>query len=140
MDCEEVWMWRAESAILLMCPPYQGDSQCLPDRKAHSGALYLSPMISLRNSWEVQARLHLPPDQQLSHPESGIVRTLYDCPDLPLGPTGKLCRIVVATHPASERKSRVGVTREGVVYELFFTTVALVGRDGKVDPRLGTAN
>lgn len=70
---------------------------------------------------EVQARLHLPPDQQLSHPESGIVRTLYDCPDLPLGPTGKLCRIVVATHPTSERKSRVGVTRAGVVYELFFT-------------------
>ena len=63
----------------------------------------------------------LPPDQQLSHPESGIVRTLYDCPDLPLGPTGKLCRIVVATHPTSERKSRVGVTRAGVVYELFFT-------------------
>jgi hypothetical protein len=70
---------------------------------------------------EVQARLHLPPDQQLSHPESGIVRTLYDCPDLPLGPSEKLCRIVVATHPAFERKSRVGVTREGVVYELFFT-------------------
>src|SRR5439155_9202012 len=55
MDCEEVWMWIAESAILLMCPPYQGDSQCLPDRKAHSSALYLSPMmISLRNSWAQQ--------------------------------------------------------------------------------------
>jgi hypothetical protein len=70
---------------------------------------------------EIQTRLHLPPNQQLSHPESGIVRTLYDCPDLPLGPTGKLCRIVVATHPATERKSRVGITREGVVYELFLT-------------------
>lgn len=29
---------------------------------------------------EIQARLHLPPDQQFSHPESGLVRTLYDCP------------------------------------------------------------
>jgi hypothetical protein len=72
---------------------------------------------------EVQARLHLPPDQQLEHPESGIVRTLYDCPGLPLGRAGKPCRIVVATHPAKARKSRVGVTREGVVYELFLTAL-----------------
>jgi hypothetical protein len=71
----------------------------------------------------VQARLHLPPDQHLEHPESGIVRTLYDCPGLPLGRAGKPCRIVVATHPAKARKSRVGVTREGVVYELFLTAL-----------------
>src|SRR5437588_10839889 len=71
MDCEEVWMWIAESAILLMCPPYQGDSQCLPDRKAHSGALYLSPMISLRNSWAIGLRYV---------PE--IARRLYHCHDL----------------------------------------------------------
>jgi hypothetical protein len=75
----------------------------------------------LLNRAQVQARLSLPPDQQFSHPESGIVRTLYDCPDLPLGPEGMRCRMVVATHPASERKSRVGITREGVVYELFLT-------------------
>jgi hypothetical protein len=31
------------------------------------------------------------------------------------------CRVVVATHPADTQKSRVGVTRSGVVYELFFT-------------------
>jgi hypothetical protein len=72
---------------------------------------------------EGQARLHLPPDQQLEHPESGIVRTLYDCPDLPLGRSGKPWRIVVATHPASERKSRVGATGQGVVYELFLTNL-----------------
>jgi hypothetical protein len=35
---------------------------------------------------EVQARLHLPPDQHLTHPESGICRALYDCPDLALSP------------------------------------------------------
>ena len=29
--------------------------------------------------------------------------------------------MVGATHPASEKKSRVGITREGVVYELFLT-------------------
>jgi hypothetical protein len=31
------------------------------------------------------------------------------------------CRVVVATHPAGETKSRIGHTRKGVVYELFFT-------------------
>ncbi len=70
---------------------------------------------------EVQARLKLPPDQHLTHPESGIVRALYDCPDLPLGPEGVQCRLVVATHQAGIAKSRIGVTRAGVVYELFLT-------------------
>jgi hypothetical protein len=70
---------------------------------------------------EVQARLHLPPDQQLTQPESGICRALYDCPDQSLGKAGQRVRIIVATHPALEKKSRVGLTRSGVVYELFLT-------------------
>jgi hypothetical protein len=70
---------------------------------------------------EIQARLKLPPDQHLTHPESGMVRALYDCPDMPVGPDGVRCRVVVATHPAGEKKSRIGVTRSGVVYELFFS-------------------
>jgi hypothetical protein len=70
---------------------------------------------------EVQARLKLPPDQHLAHPESGMERALYDCPDLPLGPEGMQCRLIVATHPASDKKSRIGVTRSGMVYELFVT-------------------
>ena len=72
---------------------------------------------------EVQARLHLPPDQQVTHPESGTVRALYDCPAVPIGASGTLCRVVVATHPATEKKSRVGSTRSGVVYELFLTAL-----------------
>jgi hypothetical protein len=36
----------------------------------------------------VQARLHLPPDAHFSRPESTLVRTLYDCPDVPVGPEG----------------------------------------------------
>jgi hypothetical protein len=70
---------------------------------------------------DIQARLKLPPDQHLTHPESGMVRALYDCPDVPVGPDGVSCRVVVATHPAGEKKSRIGVTRAGVVYELFFS-------------------
>ncbi len=30
----------------------------------------------------VQSRLHLPADQQFSRSESGLVRQLYDCPDV----------------------------------------------------------
>jgi hypothetical protein len=70
---------------------------------------------------EIQMRLHLPPDQQFSRPESQLVRTLYDCPQVPIGPSGVCCRVVVATHPVGKTKSRVGVERDGVVYELFFT-------------------
>ncbi len=69
----------------------------------------------------VQARLHLPSDSHFSRPESALVRTLYDCPEVPVGKTGCRCRVVVATHPKGPMKSRVGVTRKGIVYELFFT-------------------
>jgi hypothetical protein len=48
----------------------------------------------------VQARLHLPPDQSQQRPESQVVRSLYDCPQVPVGPEGVLYRVVVATHPS----------------------------------------
>ena len=72
---------------------------------------------------QIQARLHLPPDQIQQRPESQTARSLYDCPELPVGPEGIPCRVVVATHPAGNKKSPVGVTRAGVVYELFFTNL-----------------
>lgn len=72
---------------------------------------------------EVRLRLSLPAAGQFSRPESTICRTLYDCPDVSIGPPGARCRIVVATHPAKPTKSRVGVEREGVVYELFLTNL-----------------
>src|SRR5260221_518447 len=75
----------------------------------------------------VQARLHLPPDQFQQRPESQVVRSLYDCPEVPVGSLGVPCRVVVATHPASKKKSPVGVTRAGVVYELFFTNLPQQG-------------
>jgi hypothetical protein len=40
-----------------------------------------------------------------------------------VGSESVLCRVVVATHPASKKKSPVGVTRAGVVYELFFSNL-----------------
>src|SRR5579872_1200744 len=79
---------------------------------------------SLLDHPQVQARLHLPPDQFQQRPESQIVRSLYDCPQIPVGPAGVLYRVVVATHPVSTKKSPVGVTRAGIVYELFFTNLS----------------
>src|SRR5579864_8437133 len=53
----------------------------------------------------IQARLHLPPDQLQQRPESQMVRSLYDCPEVPVGPERIPCRVVVATHPATKKKS-----------------------------------
>ncbi len=75
----------------------------------------------------VQARLHLPPDQYQQRPESQTMRSLYDCPEVPIGSEGVRCRVVVATHPTNKKKSPVGVTRAGVVYELFFTNLPQQG-------------
>jgi hypothetical protein len=72
----------------------------------------------------VQARLHLPPDVSFSRPESPLVRTLYDCLDVPVGKTGCRCRVVVATHLATEKKNRVGHTRKGVVNATLFHSSA----------------
>ncbi|HEU5383856.1 MAG TPA: hypothetical protein VFV38_51310 [Ktedonobacteraceae bacterium] len=72
---------------------------------------------------QIAARLHLPPDQFQQRPESQVVRSLYDCPKIPVGPDGVPCRVVVATHPAGKKQSPVGVTRAGIVYELFFTNL-----------------
>ena len=67
----------------------------------------------------VQTRLHLPADQQFSRPESSLVRTLYDCPDVMVGASGQCCRLVVAIHPVGPTKKRIGVERDGLIYELF---------------------
>lgn len=72
---------------------------------------------------QVRARLALPADQQTTHPETGTQRALFDCPDVPLTPTGPRSRVIVATQPASSTPPVVGVRRDGVVYELFFTAL-----------------
>ena len=77
----------------------------------------------LLNVPQVQARLALPPDQEVTHPETGTYRALFDCAAIPLTPTGACNRVIVATQPASSVPSPVGTTREGVVYELFFTSL-----------------
>ena len=80
----------------------------------------------------IQARLHLPPDQFQQRPESQMARSRDLCPQIPVGPEGVPYRVGVATHPAGKKKSPVGVTRAGMVYELFFTNLpqhAFTARD-----------
>lgn len=70
--------------------------------------------------------MHLPADQQLNSAESGICRALYDSPDQRLDESGPLVRVIVATHPAPakpKKKRQVGLIRDGMIYELFFTNL-----------------
>src|SRR5216684_1470381 len=109
-----------EERVLLRLDGQYGTGAVLADLAGFSYVMRGKDYTVLDRT-EVQRRLHLPPDQQFTRPESDLVRALYDCPDVPVGPTGQRCRVVVATHAASARKSRIGLTRSGLVYELFFT-------------------
>jgi hypothetical protein len=75
---------------------------------------------------QIQARLAQPPDQETIHPETGTCRSLFDCPDIPLTGTELRMRVIVATHSATETPAPIGVTRDSVVYELFFTALPQV--------------
>lgn len=72
---------------------------------------------------EIQARLAQAPDQVVTHPETGMTRSLFDCLEVPLTSMGPHIRVIVATHPATTTPARIGTTRDGVVYELFFTAL-----------------
>jgi hypothetical protein len=76
---------------------------------------------------EVKARLALPADEQFVHPESGIRRDLFDCGELPVTAEGHRTRVIIAAHPAGTAASSIGATRDGVVYELFFTALPAPG-------------
>ena len=72
----------------------------------------------------VHKRLTRPPDQECTHPESGTSRALYDGSEVPLTPGGPRLRLIVTTHPATSSPPSIGVQRQGMVYELFVSTLA----------------
>jgi hypothetical protein len=74
---------------------------------------------------QVKERLALPADEQFTHPESGTCRDVFDCGEVPVTAQGHRSRLIVATHQATT--SPIGVTRDGVVYELFFTALPARG-------------
>jgi hypothetical protein len=72
----------------------------------------------------VQAVLACPPVEVCTHPESGALRSLYDCPEVPLVAGGPRARLIVASHPATPTPPSIGKKRGGMVYELFVTRLA----------------
>ncbi len=72
----------------------------------------------------VQAVLARPPIEVCTHPESGALRALYDCLDIPLMAGGPYVRLIVASHPATSTSASIGKKRDGMVYELFVTRLA----------------
>lgn len=114
------------SRILLRLDGQYGNGALLSDVAGFAFVTH-GKDYDLLNHPPIQARLHLPPDQSQQHPKSQMERSLSDCPQIPVGPEGKSCRVVVATHPAGKKKSPVGVTRADIVYELFFTNLPQQG-------------
>jgi len=110
--------------ILLRLDGQYGDVAVIIDL-ASRGVCYLTrgKNYSLLDLPAIQSRLALPPDEVFTHPETGTCRTLFDCLAIPLPGTALTMRVIVATHKASGTSAPIGVTRDGVVYELFFTAL-----------------
>ena len=111
--------------ILLRLDGLYGDGAVLLDVVAAGlGVIARSRDYSLLALEGVKQVLSRPPAQVSTHAESGMTRALYDCPAVPLTPTGPSMRLVVATHSATGSAPSVGVERDGTVYELFVSTLA----------------
>jgi hypothetical protein len=81
---------------------------------------------ALLDLMQVKERLALPADEQLTHPESGTCRDLFDCGEVPVTAQGHHCRVIVATHAATTAKAPIGVTRDGVVIRASFSRPCLL--------------
>ena len=112
------------TAVLLRLDGLYGDAAPLLDvLTAGLGMIARSRDYSLLDLEAVQQALARSPDQVSTHPESGMTRALYDCPTVPLTLTGPEVRLVVATHTVTSSPPKVGVERNGTVYELFVSTL-----------------
>jgi hypothetical protein len=112
------------ASVLLRLDGLYGDAAPLLDvLSAGLAVIARSRAYHLLDLEAVKRRLMRAPDYVSTHPESGMMRALYDCPSVPLTATGSTVRLIVATHPATESAPAVGVERDGTVYELFVSTL-----------------
>jgi hypothetical protein len=112
------------TSVLLRLDGLYGDAAPLLDvLAADLGVIVRNRDYSLLDLEVVQQALARSPDQVSTHPESGMTRALYDCPTVPLTPTGPAVRLVVATLAVTSSPPKVGVERDGTVYELFVSTL-----------------
>jgi hypothetical protein len=114
----------SSTSILVRLDGLYGDAAPLLDvLSASLSVVARSRAYHLLDLEMVQQRLAHAPDQVSTHPESGMARALYDCASVPLTPTGPDVRLVVATHAGTSTSPAVGIEREGMVYELFVSTL-----------------
>ena len=112
------------ASVLLRLDGLYGDAAPLMDVLAAGlGVLVRSRAYHLLDLDIVKQQLLCAPDQVSTHPESGLTRTLYDCASVPLTAAGPLIRLVVATHAGTSSSPAVGTERDGMVYELFVSTL-----------------
>lgn len=112
------------SQILLRLDGGYGDTAVLSDvLTLELGVIARSRDYALLGRPEVLAVLARPPAARCLHPASGMIRDVYDCPSIRLVRGGPCVRIVIATHPATDDPPKVGQQRDGVVYELFVSTL-----------------
>ncbi len=111
------------SVLLRLDGLYGGAAPLIEVLTAGLGVIARSRAYHLLDLEVVQRVLTRAPDQVSTHPESGMMRALYDCPAVPLTPTGPEVRLVVAAHGTSSSSPAVGVERGGLVYELFVSTL-----------------
>ncbi|HLJ35776.1 MAG TPA: hypothetical protein VKU38_19120 [Ktedonobacteraceae bacterium] len=121
------------STVLVRLDGWYGDAAPLLDvLSADLGVIARSRAYHLSDLGIVQQHLLRTPDHVSTHPESGMVRALYDCPAVPLTPTGPEVRLVVATHDATSSSPDGGVERDDTVYVLTnstFSTSAFTASD-----------
>lgn len=112
------------ASVLVRLDGLYGDAAPLMDvLSADLGVIVRSRAYHLLDLEIVKTRLLDAPDQISTHPESGMTRAFYDCASVPLTPTGPEMRLVVATHPGTAFSPPVGIERDGMVYELFVSTL-----------------
>jgi hypothetical protein len=114
----------APASILVRLDGLYGDAAPLLDvLSAQLSVIVRSRAYHLLDLEQVQSRLRRAPDQVSTHPESGMQRSLYDCASVPLTPAGPEVRLVIATHVGTSSDPEVFVERDGLVYELFVSTL-----------------
>ena len=115
---------KAPASILVRLDGLYGDAAPLMDvLSADLRMIARSRAYHLLNLDMVQQTLARAPDQTRTHPESGMTRALYDCASVPLTPAGPEVRLVIATYAATGSAPAVGTERDGMVYELFVSTL-----------------
>jgi len=113
------------SQILVRLDGLYGNAAVLRDvLDTGVGIIGRSRDYALLDLAEVQAVLARPPAVVCTHPESGALRALYDCPDIPLTAGGARVRLIVASHPSASTPHKIGKKRDGLIYELFVTRLA----------------